>query len=122
MAPQVRKLLIPVQGSFVAPRFDLAAEVRLIDFRGTSVVTEPRTIILGGSGEENLFRLIVEEKVTDLICGGIEQRQYDFLVWKNIVVLDGVIGNWRTALRKTLTGTLQRGEILKSHGEEHPNQ
>lgn len=112
------KLLIPVQGDFVAPRFDLATEILIIRFENDSVIGDPRTIIMERPSEEELCQIVVKENITDIVCGGIEDLHYNFLVWKKVKVLDAVIGDWKTVIDKALAGTLQQGEIITDRGTE----
>lgn len=106
------KILIPIQGDFVAPRFDLATEVLVARYENGKCTTEPKTIIMERPSDEGLCQMVVEENVTDVICGGIEELHYNFLVWKKVSVLDGVIADWQTALEQALAGTLKQGAIL----------
>lgn len=56
--------------------------------------------------------MIIDENITNLICGGIEEGYFYFLVWKKILVLEAVIASWRTALAKGVADTLQQSEVL----------
>lgn len=108
----MRKIMIPIQGHYVAPRFDLATEILTARVERGKVISEPKTIIMERPSDEGLCQMIVEENITDVVCGGIEELHYNFLVWKKVAVLDAVIGDWQTALDKAVAGTLQQGEIL----------
>lgn len=112
----MRKLLIPIQGDYVAPRFDLATEILIVRFAEGRMLGDPRTIIMERPSDEVLCQMIVEENITDVVCGGIEELHYNFLVWKKLTVLDGVIGAWRTVMDKMLSGELRQGEILQDDG------
>ncbi len=114
----MRKLLIPVQGDFVAPRFDLATEILIIRYEDTELIGEPRTIIMEQASEEELCQMIVKEHITDIVCGGIEDLHYNFLAWKKVKIFDAVIGDWKTAMDKALKGVLTQGEIILEHGKE----
>ena len=114
----MRKLLIPIQGDYVAPRFDLATEILSARFENGEIIGEPKTIIMERPSDEGLCQMIVEEHITDVICGGIEELHYNFLVWKKVKVLDGVIGAWKQALERALLGKLEQGDILRDHEEE----
>ncbi|WP_136810306.1 hypothetical protein [Desulfosediminicola flagellatus] len=114
----MRKLLIPIQGDYVAPRFDLATEILIVRFENHTLVGEPKTIIMERPSEEGLCQMAVEENITDMVCGGIEELHYNFLVWKKVHVLDGVIGEWQTVIDKTIAGTLSQGEILINRDSE----
>lgn len=105
--------MIPIQGDYVAPRFDLATEILIARFEDGTLQEQPRTIIMETPSDEELCQMVVEEHITDMVCGGIEELHYNFLVWKKVNVLDGVIGDWQTALEKTLDGSLAQGAILK---------
>lgn len=108
----MRKLLVPIQGDYVAPRFDLATEILILRFEKGEKDGDPRTIIMERPSDEALCQMVVEEHVTDLICGGIDEVHYNFLVWKKVNVMDAVIGSWRQAAEKALNGELKQGEIL----------
>lgn len=110
----MRKLMIIIQGDFVAPRFDLATEVLIVRFEKNSIVGEPKMIIRERSSDEALCQMAVEEHISDIICGGIEEVHFNFLVWKKITVLDAVVGSWQLALEKCVAGILQQGEIVIS--------
>ena len=114
----MQKLMVIIQGDFVAPRFDLATEVLIVRFENSKVVGEPKMIIRERPSDEELCQMAVEEQITNIICGGIEEVHFNFLVWKKVVVLDAVIGNWRTAVKKGVAGTLQQGEILTPDNDE----
>jgi predicted Fe-Mo cluster-binding NifX family protein len=108
----MRKLLMPIQGDFVAPRFDLATEILIVRIENGEVLGEPKIIIMERPSEETLCQMAVEENITDVICGGIEEVHFNFLIWKKVTALDGVIGSWRTALEKVVAGTLHHGDVL----------
>jgi predicted Fe-Mo cluster-binding NifX family protein len=106
------KILITAQGDFVAQRFDLTAEVVLVTVDNGELVGKPRTIIMDRPSPEDLSNMIMEENISVVICGGIEDRHYQFLTWKKIRVIDYIIGDHETALRRFLAGELQPGDLL----------
>jgi hypothetical protein len=106
------KILLTVQGDFIAPRFDLTGEVVIADTEGKKLLGKPRTIILNRPSPEDLSNMIMEENIAVVICGGIEDRHYQFLVWKKIRILDFIIGDHATVLENFLAGTLQAGDII----------
>ncbi len=108
----MQKLMVLIQGDFIAPRFDLATEILIVRFENGNVIGEPKMIIMERPSDEALCQMAVEENITDIICGGIEEVHFNFLVWKKVVVLDAVIGSWRTAVEKVVAGVLQQGEIF----------
>jgi len=111
-------LMVLIQGDFVAPRFDLATEILIVRFENGVIIGEPKMIIIERSSDEVLCQMAVEENITNMICGGIEEVHFNFLVWKKVIVLDSIIGSWRTAVEKVVAGTLQQGEILNSKNDE----
>ncbi len=114
----MQKLMVLIQGDFVAPRFDLATEVLIVRFEKGKVIGEPKMIIMERSSDEDLCQMAVEENITNIVCGGIEEVHFNFLVWKKVAILDTIIGSWRAAVEKVIAGTLQQGEILISKKDE----
>ena len=108
------KILITVQDNNVAPRFDQATEVIIVEYDRERRIAPPRTIILPHRSAEDLSDLIVKEGIDCLICGGIEETFYHFFTWKKILVYDGIIGSHAEALQQALTGALQPGQVLPS--------
>lgn len=106
------KILITAQGDFVAPRFDLTSEVVIATVENGVLAGKPRTIIMDRASAEELSNMIMEEDVSMVICGGIEERHYQFLTWKKIRVIDFVIGDHQSVLIQALAGKLQPGDIL----------
>lgn len=106
------KILITAQGDFVAPRFDLTSEVVIAAAESGVLAAKPRTIIMDRASAEELSNIIMEEDVSLVICGGIEDRYHQFLTWKKIRVIDFVIGDHQSALERALAGKLQAGDIL----------
>ncbi|MBU1568355.1 MAG: hypothetical protein KJ630_22360 [Proteobacteria bacterium] len=106
------KILITAQGDFVAQRFDLTAEVVITTVENDISVGKPRTIIMDRPSPEDLCNMIMEENIALVICGGIEDRHYQFLAWKKIRVIDFVIGDYDSVLGKAISGDLKPGEIV----------
>lgn len=106
------KILITAQGDFVAPRFDLTSEVVIATAESGVLAAKPRTIIMDRASAEELSNMIMEEDVSLVICGGIEDRYHQFLTWKKIKVIDFVIGDHQSALERALAGELHAGDIL----------
>lgn len=108
------KLFMTIQGDFVAPRFDLATEILIVRYAAGKQEGSPRTIIIERPSDEALCQMIVEENITDLVCGGIDEVHYSFLSWKKVNVIDGVIGGWTDALEMAIRGELKQGNILST--------
>ena len=108
----MRKLLLVIQGDYVAPRFDLATEIIIARYEKQIIIGEPKNIIMERPSDEGLSQMIVEEQITDLVCGGIEELHYKFLVWKKVNVIDCVIGGWQEALNRHVQNQLKHGDII----------
>ena len=106
------KILLTAQGDYIAQRFDLAAEAVIATADNGVLSGRPRTIIMDRPSPENLSNMVMEENIAVVICGGIEERHYQFLQWKKIRVIDYIIGEHSVALERFLRGELQPGDIL----------
>jgi len=106
------KILITIQKENVASRFDLASEILVADVSEQQEAGQPRIILLPGPGGESLCGLAIKENVSVVICNGIEETHYEYLVWKKILVIDRIIGPWKQALDLAAQGGLKNGSIL----------
>jgi len=106
------KILIPLYGNDVAPRFDLATEALITLGDGSPEKGKEKIIVLTQSSAEKLCHLILTEEIETVICSGIEDEYYQYLTWKKIRVLDSVIGPWELVLRRFYEGQLQAGDIV----------
>jgi predicted Fe-Mo cluster-binding NifX family protein len=106
------KILITIEKDEVAPRFDLTSEVLITEMADKKIIGEPRIILLPGTSGEEICGLAIKENISQLICGGIEETHYQYLKWKKIKVVDGVIGPYDQALRYAMTNELKPGMIL----------
>lgn len=106
------KILIPLYGQEVAPRFDLASEAVIISLNAEEQNRREKLVVLPRVSAEKLCHMILTEAIDTVICGGIEEEYYQYLTWKRIAVYDSVIGQWQDALRKLLEDWLQPGDIV----------
>ena len=106
-------LLVPLAAEVVAPRFDLAHEVLIARAAKGRLAGEPRIVLLPGPSAEALCSLVLEERITDLVCGGIEDAHYQYLAWKKVRVLDRVIGRWEGVLALFLRDALRPGAVVR---------
>ena len=106
------KILITLLENEVAPRFDLATEVLIVTIGGDDSIEDSRTMVLAHASAEDLCQLILAEDIDAVICGGIEEEFFDYLIWKKVQVLDSVMGPWDRALDSFQSGTLKSGAIL----------
>jgi hypothetical protein len=113
IAPARVNLLVPLSGEVVAPRFDAASEVLIARVRKGRLAGEPRIVLLPGPSADALCSLVLEEGITDVACGGIEDAHYQYLGWKKVRVVDRVIGSWEAVLRLFLAGELRPGTVIR---------
>ncbi|MDW7771794.1 MAG: NifB/NifX family molybdenum-iron cluster-binding protein [Desulfobulbaceae bacterium] len=106
------KILVTVSGEDVSSRFDLTSEVMIAEIIDGQIKGKPRTILLGRPSAEELSGLILKENISVVICGAIEENHYRYLSWKNIKVLDSVIGPCLEAIRMAAENSLSPGDIL----------
>jgi len=113
-------LLVPLLGEMVAPRFDLATEVLIARVWRGRLAGEPRVVLLPGPSADDLCSLILEKAITDVVCGGIEDAHYQYLGWKNVRVVDRVIGRWVGVLRLFLAKELRPGTVVREPIDPSP--
>ena len=107
-----QKVLITLYENDVAARFDLTTEALIASFGADRADEERKTLVLAHSSAEDLCQLILDEGVDVVICGGIEEEYYQYLVWKKVHVLDSVMGPWERALNRFKENRLKPGSIL----------
>ena len=73
---------------------------------------DKRMVVLPRASADQLCHLIVTEGIGTVICSGIEDDYYQYLVWKRIEVIDSVIRSSEAALERFAQGTLKPGKIL----------
>ena len=108
------KILITLQNNDIAPRFDLTTEVLIARIARGKVSGEPRTILLPGPSSDELCSLAIKEEVSLVLCGGIEDAHFQYLVWKKIEVIDRIIGPAEEALALAIAKNLQPGAIIRT--------
>lgn len=113
------KLLIPLFGDDVAPRFDLSAEALIAVLGPGGELVEERTIILSEASAEALCHLILTEKVDTVVCCGIEDEYYQYLTWKQVKVFDSVMGPYVVVLERVRKGAIRNGDILINRSLGH---
>lgn len=106
------RVIIPLYGMEVAPRFDLTSEVWIGVQGPDGHFLEERTVVMPQASAENLCQLILSEGADVVVCGGVEQEYYDYLVWKKITVYDDVIAALDGAKKALEEGGLRPGAVL----------
>lgn len=110
------KALFTIQDDMIAPRFDLATEVQIIQAGRDGTLEPVRSLLLPGPSVDELCALILRENIAALVCGGIENENYQFLVWKKVKVYDRVIGSAQDVRKRLLAGELKTGMIVPAGG------
>jgi len=106
------KALICLYENEVCPRFDLTREVLIASIDKDASVRAEKEVVLPHASLEMLCQMILTEGIQVVICGGIEEEYYQYLKWKNVKVLDSVIGDCQTVLHRLAQGRLKPGDIL----------
>jgi len=107
-----QRILIPLYGDQVAPRFDLSTEVFIFSITDKGRFVEKKTVVLPRASAEQLCHLVLLEKIGTVVCGGIEDEYYQYLKWKNVKVLDSVIGSYKAVIERFCSERLEAGDIL----------
>jgi predicted Fe-Mo cluster-binding NifX family protein len=107
-----KRILIPLQGENIAPRFDLAPEVLIVHMDQGGKLSDRRLVVLARPSPEELCDLVVKERIDILVCCGIEEEFYQFLRWKKVEVFDSVIGSAGAILERLSRGDLRGGAIV----------
>lgn len=106
------KVLLATAGNDVAPRFDLTVEVIITHIAHGAVSQAPRELLLSEPSGDELCALAVSESVDTVICGGIDEVHREYLAWKKIRIIDGVIGPYREALELLAADQLAQEAVL----------
>ena len=106
------KIMITTRGDFVSPRFDMSSEVIIATCYDQQLLEEPNSLILSDVSAELICDLVLKEKISVVVCGGIEEEHYQFLIWKKIMVFDFVIGPHAQVLKLVMDNSLKSGTIL----------
>lgn len=116
--PSMARVIIPLHGMEVAPRFDLTSEVWIGVQGPDGRFLEERTVVMPQASAENLCQLILSEGADVVVCGGVEQEYYDYLVWKKITVYDDVMATLDAAKKALEEGNLRSGAVLLKRSVE----
>jgi predicted Fe-Mo cluster-binding NifX family protein len=114
-------ILITIWRDEVAPRFDLTSEVLIVSLNADGTVAGRRSIVLPTVSAEDLCHMILTEKITTVVCGGIEEEHYQYLTWKRVKVIDSVIAPYEEALEFVLRDSLQPGANLLGQAPVNPS-
>lgn len=113
----MEKILLAIDGDMIAARFDLATEVMIVAAAGQKKTVSPRSMLLPGPSADELCGLILKEDIATVVCGGIEDEHFQFLSWKKVRVIDRVIGEVGTVMKRIVAGDLQPGAVVREAGK-----
>ena len=102
------KIAIPRFGESVAPCFEYSATIAIFTVRGRKVVDQV-DFRLQSHDPFDRVRLLRDQGVQTLICGGVQDRFEDLVGAHGIRVVSWVSGNVEDLLDSFLRGTLQPG-------------
>jgi len=106
------RILIPVAGEHIAPRFDVCTEAWIGRVDELGKIVQERMLVLAHASAEDMCQLAMNEHVDVVICNGIEGQYFDYLQWKKIQVIDSVIGTVERVLESLARKDLTNGVIL----------
>jgi len=110
----VRKVAIPRFGENVAPCFGFSATVTIFMVVDGEVRGQ-RDFVLQSRRELDRLRLLRDQEVDTLICGGLQDRLEDIIRASGIRVVSWVNGNVDELLERFLRGELPDGRY---HGDD----
>ena len=106
------KILIPVSGEEIAPRFDLSTEAWIGWVDDTGKIEKERVLLLAQPSAEDMCQLAISENVDTIICNAIENQYVDYLEWKKIKVIDSITATIDQALNAFADGKISSFCIL----------
>jgi predicted Fe-Mo cluster-binding NifX family protein len=104
----IMKVAIPRFGESVAPCFEYSATVAIFTLRGRQIVSQVDFALQSHDPLDRL-RLLRDQGVGTLICGGVQDRFEDLLEASGIRVISWVSGNVEELLEQYLDGRLCSG-------------
>jgi predicted Fe-Mo cluster-binding NifX family protein len=113
------KIAIPRHGEFVAPCFEWSATITIFVVRGKQVADQ-MDFSLQSQDPVDRVRLLRDQGVDTLICGGLQDSFEDLVVANGIRVYSWVSGRVEDLLRRLLDGRLASGKAPA--GIAHPSR
>ncbi len=108
MQPTVHKIAVPRFGETVAPCFGFSATVTIFVI-GDGEVRSQRDFVLQSRRELDRLRLLRDQEVDTLICGGLQDRFEDIIRASGIRVISWVNGDVDDLIETFLRGELRDG-------------
>lgn len=101
----VVKVAIPRLGEFVAPCFEYSATISILIVSGRQIVDQTDFVLVSQDPLDRV-RLLRDQGVDTLICGGTQDRFEDLVAASGIQVISWVSGTVEELLRLFLEGRL----------------
>lgn len=102
------KIAIPRHGELVAPCFEWSATITIFMVRGKQVVDQI-DFALQSQDPVDRVRLLRDQKVDTLICGGLQDSFEDLVAASGIRVFSWVSGRVEDLIHRLLDGELTSG-------------
>jgi predicted Fe-Mo cluster-binding NifX family protein len=102
------KIAIPRHGEFVAPCFEWSATITIFTVRGKHVVDQT-DFSLQSQDPVDRVRLLRDQGVDTLVCGGLQDSFEDLVAANGIRVFSWVAGRVEDLIRRLLDGRLTSG-------------
>ncbi len=114
LSPGNRKALATVHDHHVSPRFDMTLEVVIAEKGPDGEVVDEKHFLLPEPSAEEICTIIQNERIHDVICGGIEDAYCQYLEWKKVKVYYNVIGPVDQVIRKWRRDSLSSDMIFRT--------
>ena len=95
------KIAIPLFKERVAPFFGASTQILLVDIQGGIVEQEYKWEV-GGHGQLEIVRCLLDLGVKKVVCGGINRLQKEWLIQKGISVEDNERGEAKDIIERLL--------------------
>lgn len=94
----------------IAPVFDSAQQIFVVDTNGTRSNTEQKIALPAGSPFQKAAHL-TELGIQKLVCGAISRPLHDWLLAQGVNVIAFVAGDLQEVIRANISGELQNGHF-----------
>lgn len=104
---------IPLLGDRVAPRCTFADSILLVTLR-RGRITEQATVRMDGTTWADLARVLSDQRVDTMVCGGISRSTRDSIRANHVEIVENVAGRSEEILQAIQRGVLEPGYGLAS--------
>ena len=111
-------IAIPIYGERVMPRFGMTREMIIVAVANGEIASEKRLTVTA-EFFTTIPHMLIAEKVSVVICGGIHPRFQQAFERQHIQVIWGVIGAWRDVIQAYLNDSLETDPAFCLHRHGH---